>query len=134
MEEPSGYGLPVREVTYENSYITGPAGYGDGARFQRHKVAALVRSVLAERLGGYDPVKAAATTKHIAEELRERVKALGYERYKLVVQVTLGQKKGQAMRVVSRCLWDAGADNHVSEVFENDSLYCVAQVFGLYYE
>lgn len=55
-------------------------------------------------------------------------------RYKLVIQVTLGQKKGQAMRIVSRCLWDANTDSFASEHYENDSLYCVAQVYGLYYE
>jgi hypothetical protein len=82
----------------------------------------------------YDPVKAAQISKHIAEDLREKVKALGYERYKLVIQVTLGQKKGQAMRIVSRCLWDTNTDNFASEYYENDSLYCVCQVFGLYYE
>ncbi|KAF8073065.1 NUDT1 [Scenedesmus sp. PABB004] len=129
-------GAPPREVVYENTYITGPAGYGEGAKFARHRVQAVLKAVLKERMDKqqYDPVKAAQTTKHLAEDLREKVKALGYERYKLVVQVTLGQKKGQAMRIVSRCLWDTATDSFVSEYYENDSLYCVCQVFGLYYD
>jgi hypothetical protein len=45
------------------------------------------------------------TAKQLADDLRERVKLLGYERYKLIIQVTVGQKTGQAMRIVSRCLW-----------------------------
>jgi hypothetical protein len=49
-------------------------------------------------------------------------------------QVTIGQKIGQAMRIVSRCLWDTASDNFASEYFENESLYCVCQVYGLYYE
>jgi hypothetical protein len=129
-------GAPVREVVYENTFITAPSGYGPGAKFQQHKVQAILRGVLKERMEGqaYDAVKAAQISKHIAEDLRERVKALGYERYKLVVQVTLGQKKGQAMRIVSRCLWDTATDAFASEYFENESLYCVCQVFGLWYE
>lgn len=63
-----------------------------------------------------------------------QVKALGYERYKLIVQVTLGQKKGQAMRLVSRCLWDTATDNFATAYYENDSLYCVCQCYGLYIE
>ena len=44
------------------------------------------------------------------------------------LQVTLGQKKGQAMRIVSRCLWDTHADASASEFYENETLYCVCQV------
>ncbi|WIA09317.1 hypothetical protein OEZ85_008724 [Tetradesmus obliquus] len=125
----SSYGGPMKEIVYENTYITDPAGYGEGAKFQRGKVQDILRAVLKERMEKqqYDPVKAAQISKHIAEDLREKVKALGYERYKLVIQVTLGQKKGQAMRIVSRCLWDTNTDNFASEYYENDSLYCVSQ-------
>jgi len=63
-----------------------------------------------------------------------QVKGLGYERYKLIVQVTLGQKKGQAMRLVSRSLWDTSTDNYATTYYENDSLYCVCQCYGLYIE
>ena len=45
-----------------------------------------------------------------------------------ILQVTLGQKKGQAMRVVSRCLWDTHSDASASELYENETLYCVCQV------
>lgn len=55
-------------------------------------------------------------------------------RYKLVIQVTVGQKQGQAMRIISRCLWDQTNDNFASEYYENESMYCVCQVYGLYYE
>ena len=82
----------------------------------------------------YDPVKAAQIAKQLADDLKERVKALGYDRYKLVVQVTIGQKIGQAMRIVSRCLWDSTIDNFVSEYFENESLCCVCQVYAFYFE
>ena len=138
LEPSSAYspGPPAKELVYENTYITTPSGYGEGAKFQRHKVQAILKSVLKERMEKqqYDPVKAAQISKHIAEDLREKVKALGYDRYKLVIQVTLGQKKGQAMRIVSRCLWDTSTDNFASEYYENESLYCVCQVFGLYFE
>jgi hypothetical protein len=126
----------LKELVYENTYITGPEGYGDGARFQRHKVQTMLKQVLKDKMEKqkYDPVKGAQIAKQLADDLRERVKMLGYERYKLVVQVTIGQKTGQAMRIVSRCLWDTTTDNFASEYFENESLYCVCQVYGLYYE
>jgi hypothetical protein len=51
-----------------------------------------------------------------------------------VVQVTLGQKSGQATRVVSRCMWDTSTDSFASETYENETVYCVCQVYGLYYQ
>jgi len=130
------YSGQLKETIYENTYITDPAGYGARARFRVHEVQAILRSVLRERMEKqqYDPVKAAHISKHIAEDLREKVKALGCERHKLVIQVTLGQKTGQAMRIASRCLWDTSTDGFASEFYENESLYCVCQVFAVYFE
>ena len=44
------------------------------------------------------------------------------------MQVTLAQKKGQAIRIASRCLWDASNDTYASFVHENQSLICNCQV------
>uniref|UniRef100_A0A061QTB8 Flagellar outer dynein arm light chain 2 n=1 Tax=Tetraselmis sp. GSL018 TaxID=582737 RepID=A0A061QTB8_9CHLO len=127
---------PPKEVIYENTYITEPEGYGPDQKLQRSKVLKVVKDLIQERMKDqqYDPVKGAQTAKQLADDLRERVKLLGYERYKLIIQVTVGQKTGQAMRIVSRCLWDANADNCASAYYENETLYCVCQVYGLYYE
>lgn len=136
MEDPVAYAGQMKEIVYENTYITDPAAYGPRARFRVGEVQAVLRAVLRERMErqAYDPVKAAHITKHIAEDLREKVKALGCERHKLIIQVTLGQKTGQAMRLASRCLWDTTTDGFATESYENETLYCVCQVFALYYE
>ena len=42
-------------------------------------------------------------------------------RYKIIVQVTVGQVKDQGVRVCSRCLWDTSVDNYASTNFENVS-------------
>ncbi len=136
MDEPGYGGGQLREIVYENTYITDPAGYGPRARFRAGEVQAVLRAVLRERMerAAYDSVKAAHISKHIAEDLREKVKALGCDRHKLIIQVTLGQKTGQAMRLASRCLWDTATDGFASEAYENETLFCVCQVFALYYE
>lgn len=135
MEEVA-FSAPMKEIVYENTYITKPEGYGPNTKFQRHKVREVLVHMLKERLEGqqYDPVKSSQISKMLADDLREKVKALGYERFKLIVQVTLGEKKGQAMRLVSRCLWDTDTDNYATAYYENDSLYCVCQCYGLYIE
>jgi hypothetical protein len=83
MEDPA-YAGQMKEIVYENTYITEPAGYGPAARFRSGEARAVLRAVLRERVEKqqYDPVKAAHITKHIAEDLREKIKGLGCDRYK----------------------------------------------------
>lgn len=51
-----------------------------------------------------------------------------------MVQIALGEVRGQGVRVASRCLWDTDTDNHASYSFRNDSVWCTVMVFGLYAE
>ena len=69
-----------------------------------------------------------------ADDIRERVKALGFDRHKLVVHVTTGELKQQAFSCTSRCLWDTATDGFASESYQNDTLFCSAQVYALYFE
>mmetsp|Transcript_18404 Transcript_18404/g.27813 ORF Transcript_18404/g.27813 Transcript_18404/m.27813 type:complete len:114 (-) Transcript_18404:180-521(-) len=71
----------------------------------------------------------------IADEIKNRCKEeLNMPRYKIIVQVTVGQVKDQGVRVCSRCLWDTSVDNYASTNFENESIWCSTMVFGLYTE
>ena len=71
----------------------------------------------------------------IAEKVKARIKSdLAIPRYKIVVQVTLGEMKNQGVRVASKCLWDADADNYASFSFRNESLWCCVMVFCCYTE
>ena len=45
-------------------------------------------------------------------------------RYKIIVQVTLGQMKDQGVRVASRALWDTATDNYASVEYANVSEEC----------
>lgn len=144
------------------------------ARFRSHKVAALLKGLLKERLEGqvYDPVRGSQMTKQLAgeqqglgtgaahlpgclaavlqtgacipaqpapgslpaDDIRERVKALGFDRHKLVVHVTVGERRWQTFSSCSRCLWDTATDGFASQSYQNESLFCSAQVFALYFE
>ena len=58
--------------------------------------------------------------------------ALNFPRYKIIVQVFVGQQKQQGIRVASRCLWDTETDSVGSYTYNNDSLWATVMVFGLY--
>ncbi|KAI3425839.1 hypothetical protein D9Q98_007813 [Chlorella vulgaris] len=118
---------------YENTYRTEPE---EDAEFRAQKVSALLKGMLKDRLQGqsYDPVRGSQMSKQLADDIRERVKAMGFDRHKLVVHVTIGERKCQTYSCCSRCLWDTATDGFASESFQNETLFCSAQVFALYFE
>lgn len=74
-----------------------------------------------------------ALSKDIADKIREKCKSsLNVPRYKIVVQVTIGQMKDQGVRITSRCLWDTSTDNYAAVSFQNQHIWASAVVFGMY--
>ncbi len=74
-------------------------------------------------------------TKDIAGKIRDHCKkVLKIPRYKLIVQVTIGQRKDQGVRITSRCLWDTSTDQYASTHYQNEHIWASALVFGLYTE
>ena len=53
-------------------------------------------------------------------------------RYKIIVQVTIGQMKDQGVKITSRSLWDTSTDNYATVSFQNEHIWASAIVFGLY--
>lgn len=80
----------------------------------------------------YDPTQVTELTKALSEAIRDQLRATQHSRYKLMVQVVLGDKKGQGVRVGTRCHWDADTDNLASYTYTNDTLFCVVVVFACY--
>jgi len=74
-------------------------------------------------------------SKDIADKIKTKCKnTLNLPRYKLIVQVTIGQKKDQGVSITSRCLWDTSTDNYASVSYQDAFIWASALVFGLYIE
>ena len=82
----------------------------------------------------YSPAKCSRLTASIAEEIKDNVKLLGFERYKIVCCAQIGSLNDQAIRSASRCLWDTSSDCAASGSFSNESLFACVTVFGVYGE
>ena len=54
------------------------------------------------------------------------------ERYKYIVQCTVGENNGQGMKVQSRCVWDEDTDDVAYASFRNDSIFVVVIAFAVY--
>ena len=53
-------------------------------------------------------------------------------RYKFMVNVVLGEQRGQGIRMGNRCFWDEDTDAFACETYHNDSIFCVATAYGIY--
>lgn len=105
-------------------------------RFRCNDVKDTIDRVLESHLKElpYDPEKCKSLLPCIADEIKDKVKVLGFERFKLVCVVTIGQLNNQGVRVASRCLWDVETDRVASSSFCGNDLFATAAVFGIYRE
>lgn len=72
-------------------------------------------------------------SKVIAEEIKSKLIALDLGRYKYVVTVVLGENLGGGARMDARCHWDQESDASAQSFFSNDSLWCAATAFAVFY-
>ena len=99
-----------------------------------HAVKEIIRDVLASKLKGqsYHMEYTSKWSKEIADSVRDKLKELQIPRYKYMVQVVVGERKSQGVRMGCRCLWDSETDNFATAEFSNVSFdfYCLE--FGSY--
>eukprot|EP01033_Poteriospumella_lacustris_P010769 gene10769-7661_t len=94
----------------------------------------ILHECLVERLTGqaYEGEKCNEAAKQLADVIRNRLKNLGYDRYKFIVQVLIGERRDQGVYFGTRCFWDANTDNQASETFTNDHIFCTATSYAVY--
>ncbi|CAH1245857.1 TCTEX1D2 [Branchiostoma lanceolatum] len=120
------------EEKQENTYVIRP---NFQHKFRPAAVKECIHIVLNEALTGkeYDGEQTAELCKHLSNEIKKKLKELSYDRYKFVVQVVVGEQKGEGVKMACRSFWDADTDNYAQDIFMNDSLFCVAAAFGVFY-
>lgn len=121
-----------QKVRYENTYKMEP-----DKRFNTQEVKQIIEETLEESLQDvkkYDAARCRALSNTLSHTISERVKLLGFKRFKFVSTVTIGEMKGQGVRIASRFLWNEKHDNWVDAVFTNPDIFAVAVVYAIYQE
>ncbi|XP_031459307.1 tctex1 domain-containing protein 2 isoform X3 [Phasianus colchicus] len=72
-------------------------------RFKAAAVKECIRAVLKEKLADvqYVPEEIPQLTKSLSEIIKDRLKEEGFERYKMVVQVVIGEQRGEGVKTAS---------------------------------
>ena len=121
----------AQKEAYENTYRMEP-----DKRFDIEEAREVVYDILEENFSDvkYEPIPMAQLAKRVSIVIKDKMKRLGYDRFKFVCNVTVGQQENQSVKVASRFLWDAKRDNWFNCTYSNQDLFAVAAVFALYYE
>ncbi|XP_029032820.2 dynein light chain Tctex-type protein 2B-like [Osmia bicornis bicornis] len=82
----------------------------------------------------YDAVEGPKICESVATDIRERIKKLNFDRYRIVVNVTIVEKASQSICTSMGFLWDAERDNYSTFTYEARTFHAYCCVFGLYYE
>ncbi|XP_061423690.1 dynein light chain Tctex-type 4-like [Lethenteron reissneri] len=125
-----------RAGTGDHGAEGGSAGAGHES-FPVERLERLLEETLTRHLGGGEALDAAACARLaplLSEEIKARAKEQTPTRYKLIVSVTLGSWEREQVVVASRCLWDPAADAFASHHYRRGARFCVATIFGVYYE
>lgn len=105
-------------------------------RFNHEKVETVVKEIVDARMKDfkYHPKFCANLSKSLGDEIKERVKRLNFDRYKIVVVVHIGEKSSQSAVLSSRCAWDQKLDDYATYTMETPTLFCTTVVYGIYTE
>nr|XP_030715417.1 tctex1 domain-containing protein 2 isoform X2 [Globicephala melas] len=92
-------GLPETEKNAgesENTYILRPIFQ---QRFRPSVVRDRIHAVLKEELANaeYSPEEMPQLTKRLSENIKDKLKEMGFDRYKMVVQVVIGEQRGEGV-------------------------------------
>ena len=105
-------------------------------RVQVEKISPIVDKILQEKLEGhcYDSKICNTMCQSLSDEIKEKVKRLKFDRYKLVTHVLMGELRNQGMQVSSRCVWDDTCDDFATCNYQGKDLFCTVTVYGVYHE
>lgn len=120
-------------VKKENTYRMTP---DEGKGFSAAEVHKAVSKMFEEEFGDvvYSHETSSKLSIDIAEKVKEKVKDLNFARFKISVNVIVGQVADQDMEVASRCVWDDRYDRSVCVTYKNKTLFVIALIFGVYFE
>ncbi|KAJ3215537.1 Tctex1 domain-containing protein 3 [Clydaea vesicula] len=109
---------PANAIIYENTYRMKP-----DKKFSSEAVIRVLEGILQTKLQKvkYDAEKTGELSKNLANEILSAVKKFEFDRYKYVVDVNIGEFKGQGIKVASRCVWDTTTDSYASSSFRNST-------------
>ena len=107
-------------------------------RFNKVDVKEIIKPIIDQAFESYHYIaenyqENGEKTNSLAAKIRDVIQNSGkIKRYKINVQVYLGEKKNQKVTIVAKGWWDSYLDNYVTYTFQGPNFYCTVIVWGFY--
>lgn len=69
-------------------------------------------------------------TGQVCEDVINRLKEISTN-FKYTVTAIIMQRSDSGLHISSTCYWDCNTDGHVTVKWENSTMYCIVNIFGL---
>lgn len=119
-------------ITEENTYQIKPKSR---CRFSTTKVEEILHDAMRTH-GDFLKLKIAEGAgdfiQFLATNIKERIKALEFDRYRLIVHVQMGSSMKQDLMIASRCIWNVETDTFANVTFRMGDSVVVITVYGIY--
>ncbi len=87
-----------------------------------------LESILARKV--YNASEVQSWTGQVCEDVINRLKALN-SNFKYTVTCIIMQRSDSGLHISSTCYWDCNTDGHCTVKWENSTMYCIVNIFGL---
>jgi hypothetical protein len=103
--------------------------------FNCQEVKKRMHEILHENLHDqqYDLNQCNFLAKNLANNIKDSLKTLGYERYKFIIQIIICQEFNESLQMACRSFWDSETDKFAQSIYINQFLICVATAFAVFY-
>ncbi|XP_040158930.1 dynein light chain Tctex-type 4-like isoform X1 [Anopheles arabiensis] len=105
--------------------------------FNREACEAILRESMDKSLQGveYSSYFAPSLCQQICEDIKTRVKELKFDRYKIIVTVTIGERYMQGLKAITQFLWDPEKDSYATCIYDaSPSLVAVGTIYAIYFD
>ncbi|XP_026763485.2 dynein light chain Tctex-type 5-A-like isoform X1 [Galleria mellonella] len=115
--------------TYQPTYQLNPK-----KRFDAEQIQKILQRVVSYELNEveYSEKQIPELCLSLAETLRNAIKEENYNRYRIIVMVSIGQRRQQSVHIFHSFLWDHERDAFATFNYENCHLFANVVVYGVY--
>ncbi|XP_065370201.1 dynein light chain Tctex-type protein 2B [Calliphora vicina] len=104
--------------------------------FNKEVCEKIIKTVMDNTFGEftYTPKSTLELCAEVSEEIKNRIKAQNYDRYRYIVVVSIGEKLMQGFHSLVNFLWDADNDGYLSYTVDTPKFFAIATLYYIYYD
>lgn len=87
-----------------------------------------------ENISKFDYAAMESNARSLSEDILFQIKALEFDRFRILVSVTITEKFYQGFGQCAAIVWDIEKDSMASYVFDRSNFFVTVNVFGVYFE